>query len=237
MIRATLVGDFLTPGRDALYSASASADLIHQAQAYTDIPAAYFGRVADAFVDAHRRAPYGLSIEIGTRLGGSALLFLLLLERLYDPQVRPMLFTVDPYGGKPYSGGQGTEYGIYGDNEFVKMKKLLARFPNHAHFFMESHKFLDFMGSAGEELAFKYHLRGVQKTAPGDISFALLDGEHDATSIFSDLTFLRDRRMLRPGAIVFIDNSNVDPQTCKNLKNAHGIDADPGMPYTIYEHR
>jgi predicted O-methyltransferase YrrM len=215
--------------------ANPSADLVHQAESYTDIPRAYFSRLADAFVTAHRQAPYGLSIEIGTRIGGSALLFLLLLERLYDPQLRPMLFTIDPYGGKPYDGGNGVEYGIYGDSEFVKMKKLLARFPNHAHFFMQSHGFLELMGGAGEELAFKYHLRGAQKVASGDVSFVFLDGEHSSTSIFVDFTLLRDRKMLRPGAIVFIDNVDVDPQTRRNLMNAHGIDT-AGMPYVIYEH-
>src|SRR6185369_7825183 len=88
---------------------------------------------------AHILSPGGPSLEIGTRCGGSALLSLQILDLMYGPFPPPPLFTVDPYGWKPYqTGDAGVIPGCYGDQEYLTAKRLLAPFPNHAHFLMAS---------------------------------------------------------------------------------------------------
>src|SRR5437867_1523539 len=59
---------------------------------------------ASEFWKAHERAPGGMSLEIGTREGGSAVVALRILDELYALDRRPMLITVDPYGNRPYAG-------------------------------------------------------------------------------------------------------------------------------------
>jgi len=162
---------------------------------------------AALFVDAHQAAPGGLSIEIGTWRGGTALVFLRLLERLYPVETRPMLFTVDPYGDRPYNGGDGSARpALYGNQDYLVMKRLLARFANHAHFYMESAQFL---GAPP-----RYWWQGWQQHCDG-ASFVLVDGEHDAESIARDVDVLRWR--MAPGGIMVIDNVDNDPVTLIEL--------------------
>jgi len=94
----------------------------------TDMPAEQLKAVGELFVEAHAAAPNGLSIEVGTRRGGSALYFLHLLEKLYGTNEKPDLFTIDPYGFKPYENGiPGTvKLPLYGEAEYLAMKALLA---------------------------------------------------------------------------------------------------------------
>jgi hypothetical protein len=208
------------------------SDVVNEARQYTDVPASYFHIFADTFVKAHRMAPYGLSIEIGTRIGGSALLFLRLLERLYDPNVRPMLFTVDPYGNKPYNGGAGIYPDLYGGNEYTKMKKLIAGFPNHAHFYTTGTSFITYASCP----SFEYFLHGALHRTLDSVSFVLLDGEHSAAAIDHDMSLILRGRLLRAGGIVLIDNVDVDPSTPNLLRSRYGVETE-GKPYAVYEHK
>jgi hypothetical protein len=158
---------------------------------------------AELFVEAHQAAPGGLSIEIGSWRGGTALVFLRLLERLYPAETRPMLFTVDPYGDKPYDGGDGpAKPALYGDADYVVMKKLLARFPHHAHFYMTSAAF--FVRPA------TYWWLGLEQQVER-VSFALVDGEHDAWSIRDDVHDVG--LVMAPDGIIVVDNIDNDPRT------------------------
>lgn len=95
---------------------------------------------ADAFTAAHERAPGGLTIEIGTRVGGSAFLWAVLLDEMYEGKPPP-LWTVDPYGSKPYVGGDGPPAPIYDIEMYSTMKQNMLVVKNHSHWLMTSQDF------------------------------------------------------------------------------------------------
>lgn len=178
-------------------------------QPLTDMNEAQLRAYGAAFKEAHQAAPGGLSLEIGTRRGGSALLFLKMLEGLYpDASVRPLLLSVDPYGGKPYVGGVpgDLELGFYDTDEYVAMKQLLWSYSNHAHFLMRSVDFLERMRGTA------YWQDGEEHVMEA-LAFALLDGEHSAETIQAELHFLWRKRWMHPKGIVCVDNTNCDPET------------------------
>lgn len=164
---------------------------------------------AELFVEAHQMAPGGLSLEIGTWRGGTAYVFLRLLERLYPASTRPMLFTVDPYGDKPYNGGdEAARPALYGDADYVIMKKLLARFPHHAHFYMTSE---EFFARKRTEYWWSHRAHDVEL-----VTFALVDGEHDADTISEDVLDLLP--LLAPDGTLVVDNVDNDPQTLQAIR-------------------
>lgn len=183
---------------------------------------------AHEFVQSHRAAPLGPSLEVGTRAGGSAYLWLLLLRHLYGADGSPMVFTVDPYGDRPYHDGVQMGRYFYGPSLYVAQKQLLAAFPNHAHFLMTSNDFLTIATDP------RFHLRYWRNGQPRQyrgFSFAYLDGEHDHSSILSELAFLYGiRGLMLPGARVCIDNVNWDPQTIPML-------GDGGYQFTLNDQK
>jgi len=191
---------------------------------------------ANAFVKAHARVPFGLSLEVGAHIGGSALLFGGLLEQIYGAGKCPALWSVDPYGAKPYVGGHGSDAlanpPIYGDAEFRAMKFNLSRAGFHAHWLMESREFFKRMeglsywrpGPETQEAVdtktgLPVHLHvGVKHTAgKNSCAFILLDGEHSADSIMDD--FKGAFRWLHPNGIMVIDNIDTDPYTLGRLRD------------------
>jgi len=192
---------------------------VEAAAPHSDIPGLELLRAyADVFVDAHRRAPGGLSIEIGTRRGGSALLWLWLIDIMYQGAPRPVLFTVDPYGDKAYNGGDVVGGHFYGDEHYLAAKALLAGYPNHAHFLMTSLTFL------GRMRGMSYWRRGEHRHAgEKDVTFAFLDGEHDVSTVNDELGWLWDNWM-REGSLVLIDNVSNDPATRPFLEEAYKVD-------------
>lgn len=215
-------------------------DIVDEARPFSDQPErATLAGMAETFVAAHRRAPGGISIEIGTRCGGSALMFLRLLERLYPSDLhRPLLVTVDPYGDKPYDGGTP----LYGDEHYVAMRKLLARFPNHQHYTLTSVDFFSRMPGArfwrGRRTAHATILAapgqpigtapvnvGIeQRFAQNNTAFVLLDGQHDWFTILEELNalYLATSWMHRRGVVV-VDNVDSDIATIPGLKDLHRV--------------
>lgn len=170
--------------------------------------------LADSFRLAHRRAPGGLSIEVGTRRGGSAFLMLSMIRDLYPERDRPMLFTVDPYGKKPYFGGDGiVSEGLYGAEEYLAMKRLLSGFSNHAHWYLESSDF--FLAAPTLRYWHRGELRRMDK-----ISFALLDGDHDHLTISAEVLSLFD--LMAPAGVILVDNVDRDEHTLACLGNIAG---------------
>jgi hypothetical protein len=203
------------------------ARLVDLAQVHSDIPG-YLDKLADAFLVAHLGpARGGVSIEVGTRAGGSAYLLASLLEGLYQDKP-PMLHSVDPYGDKPYHGGDIQGCRPYGEAFAVAAKRLLARFPHHVSWRMRSLDFLQ-LAQRPEPL---YWWQGEPKSFVGDVTFALLDGEHDLATVRSELIFLH--RLLRPGSVVFIDNANVDPLLRPWLRAELDLETG-GKPYAIWQ--
>jgi hypothetical protein len=165
------------------------------------------------FVEAHQRFPGGLSLEIGTWKGGTALVLCEVLELLYHARSRPMLFTVDPYGDKPYDGGDSTEKpALFGNTDYVGMKDLLAPYPHHAHFYQTSTQFLQTVAGTGI-----YWWRG-QARKIHQFTFALVDGEHSAAAIGAELAQLLPH--MAPGGVVIVDNVDNDPETIPQLRHS-----------------
>lgn len=186
------------------------------------------------FVAAHYRQPHGLSIEVGTNIGGSALLFGQLLELMYGPATAdiPSLWTVDPYGSKPYVGGHGdspqAQPPIYTDEFYQAMKHNLGGAAYHAHWLMTSTSFfqrilrLEYWRPGPELLEVievgtgkPLHLPIGEVREADNATFILLDGEHSADSIINDF----QHAMMwvgRKGTIV-IDNIDTDPRTIPEL--------------------
>jgi glycosyltransferase involved in cell wall biosynthesis/2-polyprenyl-3-methyl-5-hydroxy-6-metoxy-1,4-benzoquinol methylase len=150
-------------------------------------------------------------LEIGTFKGASALMWLKLLQLIGR---RVPVVTVDPYGSKPYAGGDGpARDALYTGDTFVAMKRLLAEFPDHYHFPLESQTFL----ATARDLAV-WNAGG--RVGMQRFSFALLDGEHAADTIREEVQALLLQRytpdtrgLMAPGSLVVIDNIDADPET------------------------
>jgi len=173
---------------------------------HSDITPKTLAAYAEVFRKAHERTPDGLSLEVGTRSGGSALMWLQLLDELY--QTPPFLFTVDPYGTKPYMG-----YGMdYSDDRFVQMKQLLASYPNHAHFRLTSLDFLE--GVAGRP----FWVKAQERLITG-FSFVFLDGDHSYAYVKKEIQAVR--KFMRDGATILIDNAD-QPDVARLSKEYEG---------------
>lgn len=166
-----------------------------------------FAEYVKVFYAAHEHQPGGLSLEIGTRAGGSALAILRVMQSLYDDP--PMLFTVDPYGSKPYPKGIDDKTELeYGSDFYLKSKALLAPFANHAHFLMTGEEFCQ------RVLGTPYWRNGVEHRVT-DFSLVFLDGDHSALTVLLTLKLLAGH--LRGGALVVIDNANWDGDIVKPM--------------------
>lgn len=177
---------------------------------YSDMDREQFAQIARVFCEAHARVPNQMSIEVGTRKGGSAGLFAELLREMYGENPPP-LWTVDPYGHKPYVDGTPNELKLYGDELFVEMKSLMALFPFHTHWKMPSRSFF-------KALAYTPYWRQGVQCSGGEAAFILLDGEHAASSVGAELRAIWDGDWLAKGGTIVIDNINKDPRTVPMLK-------------------
>lgn len=188
--------------------------LAMKAAEYSDSTPDDLDFVAAAFVRAHAGDPHSgrpgtLSLEIGTRAGGSAYLFTTLLTTLYGPGKEPLLVSVDPYGNKPYPDGRVIAYpNDYGDAHYTAMRRLLADTPHHVHFRLTSEVFLTRL--VGVPL---WH-RGAAVPMTR-FQFALLDGQHDADTIVAEVATLAPA--MAPGGLILVDNIDLDPRTRPSL--------------------
>lgn len=187
-------------------------EIVVAAVPHSDGGAARLAWYAEQFVAAHRGLPGGPVLEIGTRAGGSAYLWLRLLDALYGTEHEPpMVVTVDPYGDRPYHDGVGIGHYGYGGTIYCEQKLLLAPFPNHMHFRLPSRDWFRTIAAADPILA--YWQDGLSRPFRG-FSFVFLDGEHDATTIGAELAAcFATMDFLRPGARVCIDNADHDRRT------------------------
>lgn len=132
-------------------------------------------------------------LEVGTRAGGSALALLKVIERFFANTTT--LITVDPYGDKPYDDKPW----VYGNQFYVKMKKLLAPYANHIHYSITSKVFI----SRLSDLTFWW--RG-KKRDFSRFSFIYLDGSHQPKTVRFEIEHLFPR-IISPGYLV-VDNSD-----------------------------
>jgi hypothetical protein len=205
-----------------------------QASASSDRGLAGLELWGESFIAAHIACPGGLSIEVGTRAGGSAYLFARLLELLYPEEShRPQLWTVDPYGNKPYDDGARCKGApIYSDGVYGYAKRVLAGFDHHHHWYMTSADFFErihgltywSIANAGVLYAANNVLTGEELLLPigeerraSAASFILLDGDHSAAAIENEISAILWRGWLASGGFIVIDNIDADPATAQVL--------------------
>lgn len=208
-----------------------SDSLLKECLQYSDMTESGLRFVGESFIQAHRQASGGLSIEIGSRQGGSALLQLMLLRQLYKDASRPYLFTVDPYGFKPYKGGDTGDrvYLIYGDKDYVAMKKLLAEFDNHVHWYLESACFLPVAPTLR-------YWGGSTAMAIKGVAFVLLDGDHDKDTILEEIKHILP--LMNKAGLIVIDNIDKDPGTKEALSiYRDGLTIGPSAPHGALQAR
>jgi hypothetical protein len=165
--------------------------------------------------EAHKNKPGGPTVEIGSFRGQTAVALLELLWEIYNPDPTPFLFTVDPYGERPYHSGDVFGALRYGDDIYADHKQRLAPFPNHAHFLMTGRAFLrriagaSTVGVPDEPIdAAAYWVHGHCRPI-SRFNFLFLDGQHDATEVGVELSLTK--QVMAPGGLVVVDNVDKDP--------------------------
>lgn len=131
-------------------------------------------------------------LEIGTRAGGSALLILRIIEKVFE---NPVLITIDPYGDKPYDDKPWK----YGPEFYIQMKRILSPYGNHIHYHMTSEEFIQIMDKIS--LWYQGHRRDFSK-----FSFIFLDGSHDPEIVKKEFSNLFPR--LIEGGYIVVDNTD-----------------------------
>jgi predicted O-methyltransferase YrrM len=135
-------------------------------------------------------------LEVGTRSGGSALLMLRILDRVYPAGARrPLVLTIDPYGTKPYAGAPF----VYDDRHYLAMKQLLAAHANHIHYMMDSELFLSLLDSL-------YLWSDGERRAFSTFSLVYLDGSHDPEVVWREIQRLLPRVV--PGGFLIVDDTD-----------------------------
>lgn len=202
-------------------SAAAVRDIIRKAAPHSWGDDKRVTEWAALFLEAIANLPQGAVVppvlEIGTFKGASALMWLELLKAL---KIEAPVITIDPYGGKPYRGGNGDGEALYGNPEFTAMKRLLADYPNHYHFPITSADFFRALVPAGGSAVW----HGGSQVPLDTFAFALLDGEHAAETIEYELDVLMGNRSFKgqplvvPGGVIVVDNVDADPATLAMLQ-------------------
>lgn len=147
------------------------------------------------------KAPLGPGLEIGSYKGGTALALLHLRDW-------PLFVTVDPYGGKPYEGGDIVMEKAYQDAFHVIHKTNLSSAENHTHFLMTGLEFLE------RNAGFSYWKNGVEKKFE-NLAFAFVDGQHDKNTVLKEVWALLP--LMDAEGIIVIDNIDKDPELQKAL--------------------
>lgn len=180
---------------------------------------------AEQFLLAYDQAPLGHALEVGTRAGGSAFIWLKLLEAIYGAAGAPTLFTVDPYGQRPYHDGAMQGRYTYGPDLYQRQKQLLAPFSNHVHFNMTSREF--FAIATTPKFSLRYWRNGTPRPYRG-FSWVYLDGEHDVATVAMELQYVFGTAdFLAPGGLVCVDNVDWDPAMKPFLTEHYDMDFNP----------
>ena len=143
----------------------------------------------------------GPIIEIGTRLGGSALCFMEVLRKFDKDN---WIITVDPYGSLPYETRANPGISVnssYDEDMYRRAMYELSRFAyennlNHMHFKTTSFYFMQ------QYDKFQMFKDG-QRTLLEDPCFVYLDGHHDCK--IAEIDFFMKK--LRPEGCIIIDDT------------------------------
>lgn len=172
----------------------------------------YFYNVA---IDA-AKLNTGMFVEIGTRMGGTAILLLAAIKN--SNNINIPLITIDPYGNKPYpqpQHGEGFVWKMdYGEEFYRRAMHEIAKFAydnkmTWVNYRMKSQDWIEVFPKTGillenEKLKEKY-------------SFAYLDGEHYDVTVNKELEYFMPR-MVPNGMIVIDDIENLENSDLQLVK-------------------
>lgn len=156
--------------------------------------------------------PERIFLEIGCYKGGSTMA---LIQAVHDSGVPRWVFSVDPYGTKPFKLGMGIqEEADYSDEIYREAIHNMASFAsmlkvNHYHWRLTSDDFMRILPiiefwSGGTKIEPKF-------------GFSYIDGDHNCYTVERELTWLKERTK---GMIVFDDVPYVDMENRPIIKQA-----------------
>lgn len=178
---------------------------LHDIAQYSDHSAG-FQYLYDRVLEVAKNLPEGIPfLELGTRAGGTALLFLLAIK---DSGINRPLITVDPYGLKLFKTGPDTSYDYGHGEEFQREASLhLSKFCFENKLSCWQYRLLDtdFM-KIWESIEIWYQGKLLEK----QFGFVYLDAEHDVDTVNMQLDWFKPR-MYQNGLIVIDDVVNDYP--------------------------
>ena len=164
---------------------------------YTDHPEG-FDKLYQKALEKALTIPWGVPfIEIGTREGGSALLF---LKAIKESKIPRPLITIDPYGKAYVSGPE--QYQPIGEERYRRAMKMLADFAyqhqlTHVHQRMPGEGFMKMWTETG------LWIEGEQINKR-PFGLVYLDGEHAACTVEQELEWFIPRMV--SGGLIVIDD-------------------------------
>lgn len=139
-------------------------------------------------------------VEIGTRAGGTTMLF---IEAIIQSGIPRLIFSIDPYGNKPFLQGTNVLYDLYGESFWKQAAKNIAdlcftsKLVFHSHWKITS---LDFT-----HIYDNISIWHEGKIFKGPFGLVYLDGDHDETSIAMELSWFIPR--LHANGCIIVDDS------------------------------
>lgn len=150
-------------------------------------------------------------VEIGTRRGGSALIFLTAIK---NSGIQRPLYTIDPYGNKPYKLSDATIFRVAIDDYYKDAMKLLSIYCSMHNLFWTHFRItsFDFM-KIYEQINIWWDERALKEL----FGFVYLDGEHNEDTVAKELEWFQPR-MHKDGLIVIDDDENVKVSNFEVIK-------------------
>lgn len=142
-------------------------------------------------------SPAGIFLEIGTRNGGTAMMAI-------RSKQSSVVFSIDPYGSKPYMDTRGVSPFIFPDEMYTETLAKLS-----ALALQEKKTFVQFKLPCQEYMSKSLNmwiLGNEIATHNVKYSYVLLDGEHNDTTVSREIDFFSDK--MQPGGVLLVDNTD-----------------------------
>lgn len=156
-------------------------------------------------------------VEVGTRQGGLSLMFMYGINLL---KIRKTIFTIDPYGNKPYKQGEETLQLNYSDDYYytamgnIGLYSIGSPYINHAHWKITSIDFIKIWDLIGIWDNGKY-----KKGIDVKYGFVYLDGEHNDKVVADELNYFIPR-LAKNGNICIDDTEHIYKSNIPVIQNA-----------------
>ncbi len=150
-------------------------------------------------------------VEIGTRRGGSALIFLTAIK---NSKIQRPLYTIDPYGSRPFQDGDmGFRTGTV-DNYYRDAMKLLSIYCSMHNLFWTHFRItsFDFM-----KIYEQINIWWDERVLRNPFGFVYLDGEHNENTVAKELDWF-EPRMHEKGLIIIDDDENIKMSNFDTIK-------------------